>query len=243
MNVLRFLSGVLGNAAGLLLFLAPMVTFKRIISSRSTEQFSGIPYVMTFLNCIIVAWYGLPFVSRNNILISTINGVGGVIEFTYVVIFLIYAQKKERTKILRLFALVVTVFLAIASVSLLALHGNTRKFFCGVAAGLFSTIMFASPLSVMRLVIKTKSVEFMPFFLSLFAFLCGASWLAYGLLGGDPFVFVPNGLGTGLGIAQLILYAIYCKNKGHTQNAIKDDFTEMDPEKIDQAKKPDSCHP
>ncbi|XP_030544141.1 bidirectional sugar transporter SWEET1-like isoform X2 [Rhodamnia argentea] len=203
MNVLRFLSGVLGNAAGLFLFLAPMVTFKRIISSRSTEQFSGVPYVMTFLNCIAFTWYGLPFVSRNNLLLSTINGIGGVIEFTYVVIFLIYAQKKERTKVMGLFALITTLFLAIAFVSLLALHGNTRKFFCGVAAALFSTIMYASPLSVM----------------------------------------VPNGLGTGLGIAQLILYAIYCKNKSHTQNIIKDDFTEMDPEKADQAKKPDSHHP
>ncbi|KAF8030822.1 hypothetical protein BT93_D0115 [Corymbia citriodora subsp. variegata] len=242
MHVLRLLIGVLGNATGLLLFLAPMVTFKRIVRSRSTEQFSGVPYVMTLLNCIVFAWYGLPFISRNNILLSSINGIGGVIEFTYIVIFLIYAPKKERTKVIGLFALIMTVFLAIASISLLALHGNTRKFFCGVAAALFSTVMFASPLSVMRMVIKTKSVEYMPFFLSLFASLCAMSWLIYGLLSGDPFVTVPNGFGTGLGIAQLILYAIYCKNGNHTENAIQDDFAEMDLEKIDQVKKPDSRH-
>lgn len=242
MRILRFLIGVLGNAAGLLLFLAPVITFKRIIRSRSTEQFSGIPYVMALLNCLVFTWYGLPFVSRNNLLVSTVSGIGGVIEFTYIVIFLIYAPKKERTKIIGLFAFIMTVFLVIASVSLLALHGNTRKLFCGIAAALFSTIMFASPLSVMRMVIKTKSVEYMPFFLSLFAFLSGVSWLTFGLLSGDPFIIVPNGFGTGLGIAQLILYAIYCKNKSHTENTIKDDFTEMDLGMIDQAKKPDSSH-
>lgn len=34
----------------------------------------------------------------------------------------------------------------------------------------------------------------MPFFLSLFVFLCGTSWFIYGLLGRDPFVAVSSTL-------------------------------------------------
>ena len=86
--------------------------------------------------------------SENNILVSTINGTGAVIESIYVLIFIIYATKKVKAKIFGLLMFVLSVFAVVALVSLLALHGNTRKIFCGFAAAIFSTIMYASPLSV-----------------------------------------------------------------------------------------------
>jgi solute carrier family 50 protein (sugar transporter) len=215
MDVVRFIFGIFGNATALFLFLSPIVTFRRIIKSRSTEDFSGVPYNMTLLNCLLSAWYGLPFISPNNLLVSTINGTGTVIEAIYVMIFLIFAPPKLRRKMFGLLMIVITIFSIVALVSLLALHGQGRKVFCGLAATIFSICMYASPLSIMRLVIKTKSVEYMPFLLSLFVFLCGTSWFIYGLLGRDPFVAVPNGCGCFLGTLQLILYAIYRKNKGN----------------------------
>ncbi|XP_072970607.1 bidirectional sugar transporter SWEET1a-like [Typha angustifolia] len=214
MAVLHFLFGIFGNATALFLFLSPIATFRRVVRCRSTEDFSGVPYTMTLLNCLLSAWYGLPFISPNNILVSTINGTGAVIESVYVVIFLTFAPNKLRVRMLGLLALVMSVFAVVALVSLLALHGHSRKIFCGFAAAIFSICMYASPLSIMRLVIKTKSVEYMPFFLSLFVFLCGTSWFIYGLLGRDPFVAVPNGCGSVLGSLQLILYAIYRNHKG-----------------------------
>uniref|UniRef100_A0A2P2NIH9 Bidirectional sugar transporter SWEET n=1 Tax=Rhizophora mucronata TaxID=61149 RepID=A0A2P2NIH9_RHIMU len=239
MDILHFVFGVFGNATALFLFLAPTITFKRIIKNKSTEQFSGIPYVMTLLNCLLSTWYGLPFVSKNNILVSTINGTGAVIETVYVLIFLVYASRKEKAKILGLFTIVLSVFAMVALVSLLALHGSTRKDFCGFSATIFSIIMYASPLSIMRLVIKTKSVEFMPFFLSLFVFLCGTSWFVFGLLGHDPFVAVPNGFGCGLGTMQLILYFIYRNSKGEAKKPIPDHSLEMDSTVAPQQKLPE----
>lgn len=234
MDVLHFLFGIFGNATALFLFLSPTITFKRIIRSKSTEDFSGIPYVMTLLNCLLSAWYGLPFVSKNNLLVWTINGTGAVLEIIYVLIFILYAPRKEKSKILGLFTLVLFIFAVVAFVSLFALQGNTRKLFCGLAATIFSIIMYASPLSIIRLVIKTKSVEFMPFFLSLFVFLCGTSWFIYGLLGKDIFIFVPNGFGCGLGAIQLILYFIYRKHKGNDAKKPTAQSMEMSSEKPQQ---------
>ncbi|KAG2665726.1 hypothetical protein I3843_15G021500 [Carya illinoinensis] len=195
---------------------------------------------MTLLNCLLAAWYGLPFVSTDNLLVATINGTGSAIEFIYVIIFLIFAPKREKAKIFGLLMFVLAVFALVALVSLLALHENNRKVFCGFGTTIFSIIMYASPLSIMRTVIKTKSVEFMPFFLSLFVFLCGTSWFVYGLLGGDPFVYVPNGFGCGLGTAQLILYFIYRNKKGGTKKPSStsvEDSLEMGLPKPNQEKK------
>lgn len=160
--------------------------------------------------------YGLPFISPNNILVSIINGTGAGLEIIYVIIFLTFAPKKEKAKVFGLFLSVLALFATIALVSILALHDYKRKLLCGYAAVIFSIIMYGAPLSVMvslylifssapphptpnlslnlmcmqRMVIKTKSVEYMPFFLSLCVFLCGTSWFIYGLIGKDPFIYV-----------------------------------------------------
>ncbi|KAL5075603.1 hypothetical protein RYX36_014587, partial [Vicia faba] len=156
--------------------------------------FSDILYVMTLLNCLLSAWYGLPFVFPHNILVSTINGTGAVIEIIYVLIFILFAPKKEKIKIFGLFTAVLSVFYVVVFVSLFALHDTYRKMLCGFAAAIFSVIMYGSPLSIMRLVIKRKNVEFMPFFLSVFVFLCDTSWFIFGLLGHDPFIVVSYSL-------------------------------------------------
>jgi len=115
-------------------------------------------------------------------------------------VFLFYIRdKKYRVKILGLLITVLSIFAMVALVSLFALHGHARKIFCSFAAAIFSICMYASPLSIMKTVIKTKSVKYMPFFLSVFVFLCSTSWFIFGLLGKDPFVYVPNGVESVLG--------------------------------------------
>ncbi|KAG5612143.1 hypothetical protein H5410_023424 [Solanum commersonii] len=213
-KVLRTAFGILGNVFGVLLFMAPMITFKRIISKRSTEQFSSIPYVIALLNCLLSVWYSLPFVSPDNLLVTIVNSIGAGLEATYVLIFLIFAPKKEKAKICGYLFVVFSIVSCVALISLLAFHGNKRKLLCGFAFTISCIMMYGSPLSVMRLVIKSKSVEYMPFFLSLAVFICSISWFIFALLGKDPFILVPNVIGTLLGAVQLILYGIYRDNRG-----------------------------
>lgn len=103
----------------------------------------------------------------------------------------------------------IVLFLVIVVGSLEISDFTIRRMVVGFLSCAALISMFASPLFVINLVIQTRSVEFMPFYLSLSTFLMSASFLAYGILNNDPFVYVPNGAGTVLGIVQLGLYSYY----------------------------------
>ncbi|CAI8597838.1 unnamed protein product [Vicia faba] len=125
----------------------------------------------------------------------------------------LYSDSKKRLKVF--FGLLVElIFIFLLSfVSLTMIHNvNKRSAVVGTICMLFNVAMYASPLSVMKMVIKTKSVEFMPFFLSLASFSNGVSWTIYALIPFDPFIAIPNGIGTLFAVVQLILYATYYKS-------------------------------
>ncbi|KAL9252491.1 Bidirectional sugar transporter SWEET3-like protein [Drosera capensis] len=107
---------------------------------------------------------------------------------------------------------VVAVLCVAALTSAFVFHDHhKRKVFIG-SIGLFASVtMYGSPLVVVKLVIETKSVKFMPFYLSLTSFLASSLWMAYGLLSHDLFLATPNLVGSPLGILQLLLYCKYKK--------------------------------
>lgn len=209
---LRLAIGVLGNAASLLLYAAPILTFARIIKRKSTEEFSCIPYILALWNCFLYTWYGLPVVSYRweNFPVVTVNGVGILLEISFIAIYFWFASTKQKIKVAAMALGVLTFFIIIAIVSTFIFHDHHhRKVFVGSIGLVASVAMYGSPLVAVKRVIKTKSVEFMPFYLSLFSFISSSLWLAYGLLSHDLFLASPNLVGSPMGVLQLILYCKY----------------------------------
>ncbi|XP_068666831.1 bidirectional sugar transporter SWEET2a [Aristolochia californica] len=207
-------AGIAGNLFAFVLFVSPLPVFRRIIRNKSTEQFSGLPYIYALINCLICMWYGLPLVSPGIILVATVNSIGAIFQLTYIIIFVIYAERGKRMKMLGLLATVFGLFALIVIISLICLEPPMRQLFVGYLSVASLICMFASPLFIINLVIRTKSVEFMPFYLSLSTFLMSLSFFGYGMLKHDAFIFVPNGIGCVLGAIQLLLYAYYNRTRG-----------------------------
>ncbi|XP_065863679.1 bidirectional sugar transporter SWEET17 [Euphorbia lathyris] len=227
MAALSFYVGVIGNVISVLMFLAPVNTFWRIVENRSTEEFESLPYVCTLLNAALWTYYGI--IKPGAYLVATVNGFGILVELVYVSLFLIYASPKMKVKTGITIALLDVGFLVAAVlVTRLALVGDVRINATGFICAGLNIIMYASPLAAMKTVVTTKSVEFMPFLLSFFFFLNGAIWTFYAFLTADVFLGVPNGVGFVLGIAQIVLYLIYCRNgKRYNRNLINDDVLEQ----------------
>ncbi|XP_022136759.1 bidirectional sugar transporter SWEET4 [Momordica charantia] len=213
LELARTVVGIIGNIIALFLFLSPLPTFVGIWKKGSVEQFSAIPYLATLVNCLVWVLYGLPAVHPGSILVITINGAGTLIELVYIVLFFVFSDRKKRVKLV-LVLLVELVFITLLSlVVLLFFHTHTkRSMVVGTICILFNIGMYASPLSVMKLVITTKSVEYMPLSLSIASFANGVAWSIYACLPFDPYILIPNGLGTLFGLAQLILYGSYYKS-------------------------------
>ncbi|KAM7268477.1 hypothetical protein ACFE04_010643 [Oxalis oulophora] len=191
---LRLAVGVMGNAASLLLYASPILTFRKILKTKSIDGYSCIPYVVTLLSCLIYSWYGLPTISYK-------------------------WENFPLVKVAVMVFFVILFFCVSATMSIFLFHDHHhRKIFMGSIGLVVAASMYGSPLVVLKQVVSTKSVEFMPFYLSFFSFLSSLIWLAYGLLSHDLVLASPNMVGCPLAILQLLVYCKYRKGKEEPKN-------------------------
>ncbi|CAO2149005.1 unnamed protein product [Urochloa humidicola] len=205
---LAFTFGLLGNIISFMTYLAPLPTFYRIVKSKSTEGFQSVPYVVALFSAMLWIYYSL--LKSNEFLLITVNAAGCVIETIYIVIYLTYAPKKAKLfTAMILLLLNVGVFGLILLLTMLLSAGEKRVVVLGWVCVVFAVSVFIAPLSIIRKVVVTRSVEFMPFFLSLSLTVSAVVWFLYGLLIKDKYVALPNVIGFTFGVIQMGLYAFY----------------------------------
>ncbi|KAH0468328.1 hypothetical protein IEQ34_003361 [Dendrobium chrysotoxum] len=216
---IRTAVGIIGNVISLVLFLSPVPTFYRICKNKSVEHFSVIPYVATLLNCMLWALYGMPFVKPNSTLIVTINGAGTVIELLYIFIYLLYSNGSRRIKALLLLFTDIAFIAVVAGIILSIFKSHERRtLIIDILCIVFCIMMYASPLSIMKRVIRTKSAEYMPLYLSIAYFFNGLCWTTYSLIHLDVNLTIPNAIELLFAIVQLLLHAIYNKSTKRQSN-------------------------
>ncbi|KAE9608596.1 putative SWEET sugar transporter [Lupinus albus] len=206
---LAFVFGLLGNIISFMVFLSPMPTFYKIYKKKNAEGYQSIPYVVALFSSMLWIYYAL-IKGESSLLLITINSFGCVIETIYLAMFLFYATKKTMLSTIKLLLLLnVFGYGAMLLSTLYLAKGSKRLSIIGWISLVFNISVFAAPLGIMRRVIKTRSVEYMPFTLSFFLTLNAVMWFFYGLLLKDYYIAFPNTIGFLFGIIQMVLYLVY----------------------------------
>ena len=183
-------------------------TFRRIVTRRSTEEFSGVPYVVAAVQCF--AWTVYCILTPGRLSPGVTNGIGVAVEGAYSAVFMRYVDAgPKRAAFARTLALACSCSVAATGFLLLGVPARRQAATVGLVADVLNVIMYSAPLGVMGTVVRTRSVEFMPFNLSLGTLGSAACWSAYAIYVGDATILVPNGMGVALALAQLALYARY----------------------------------
>ncbi|KAL5704104.1 hypothetical protein ACHQM5_022577 [Ranunculus cassubicifolius] len=207
-STLPFVFGILGNIVSFIVFLAPLPTFFRVYKRKDTEGFQSIPYVVALFSAMVWLYYA--YLKPNGSMLLIINGFGCVIEILYIVVYLIYAPKTARVSTFKWLVLLNGVaFGAIVGFTYFLSKGKIRVTIVGWICCAFAVSVFVAPLSIIRQVLRTKSVEFMPITLSFFLTLSAVMWFCYGIFIKDLYVAIPNVLGFLFGVAQMVLYLMY----------------------------------
>ncbi|KAG5605309.1 hypothetical protein H5410_026801 [Solanum commersonii] len=129
--------------------------------------------------------------------------------YIYKLIDVLNMQIKQRQTVRLLVLLIGGLYTLIFLITLFPLNGVLRVQVVGWICVTVAVGVFAAPLSIVFQVVRTKSVEFMPFTLSFFLTLSAIMWFGYGLLLKDLCIALPNVLGFFLGMIQMLLYGIY----------------------------------
>ncbi|XP_057443543.1 bidirectional sugar transporter SWEET6b-like [Lotus japonicus] len=232
--IARNVVGVIGNVISFGLFFSPAPTFYKIFKKKSVEEYKPDPYLATVMNCAFWVFYAMPFVHPHNILVVTINSIGLLFEVFYLTMFWIYATNGGRRKVLLILLGELIFFAAVVLTILMAVHGtHLRSLVVGIICDIFNILMYVSPLTVMAEVIRTKSVKYMPFSLSLANLLNGVCWTIYSLIHPfDLFILISNSVGVFSGVVQLILYAWYSSCKGEQDGGDDNHVQDQQPKRI-----------
>ena len=90
----------------------------------------------------------------------------------------------------------------------------------GLSGNFISLVYYGAPLSTMAEVIKKRDSSSILLPLTLMNLLNAALWTIYGLATGDAYVFVPNGIGGLLSLAQVALAFLYPAKSSATSRSL-----------------------
>lgn len=208
----RFLS-IAPVVSAFLLLLSPSRSVHEIYKKKSTMALSVVPYLCLLLSTLNWGIYGVLF---KDLTLIVPNVFGIIMGFTYTAVYHRYAAKKQIRALYGSYLFLV-LFYVILGVVLGIFETVQIEIMSAIALTTYVAFL-VSPFATLYTVLKTKSVDSLPFDLSMMLFLNSFLWALYGLLVIlDPVLYYPNIFGTVISALQLLCHVCYGDFLGSTK--------------------------
>jgi len=195
-----------------LLQMAPFHQFREIAQTKSTADYSPIPYMSMLSNSALWFLYGIS-TGNTTLILSYLTAVSSAAVCTAV--FAKHNTKPENSAVMKKYGILSGSLLGALTygafcTDLGSMIGMDAAGMLGTVGVATAVMAYVSPLSVMKSVIQNKSASALPFGLCSAMALNAATWFCYGwFITDDIYLWIPGLLGVTAGLTQLTLLAIY----------------------------------
>ncbi|DBA05136.1 TPA: hypothetical protein N0F65_004986 [Lagenidium giganteum] len=200
------------SLAACYMFASPMHDIRRVHRSKTTGTMQLLPLLSMFGNCACWTMYGL--LARAYFPLMATNAVGLGFSTLYWIVYHRHSPPAQKPMVRKQMTMVLAalVVLGLYPTFSVAPRKVVQANIGYVAIGV-CTIMFASPLAVVKQVVQKKNADLLPFGMIVAGFVNSVLWLSYGFILADNFVIMPNVVNLVLGSIQLALFCIFPKQR------------------------------
>lgn len=193
--------------AAIMMYGATLRTVTEARRAHSLKELSPLPFPVLLANS--AGWVGYACVTRDPFVLVP-NLVGVLLGVFYTLVVASLATQRARDTV-TLEALVGTaIILGLSAYGPFSgAETETVRAAWGWGANLILVAYYASPLSTVALVVRTRSSGSLHPGMVTMNLINGALWTSYGFAVADPFIYVINGLGAVISVILLALTIVY----------------------------------
>jgi solute carrier family 50 protein (sugar transporter) len=196
--------GTMAPFASVLVCMSPIPTIQRINRERKVGSLPLLPYSTMIINSMLWFAYGL---LKKEIKIYSCNGTGLILGVVYFVHYIKFSPAASSTLPgsvqQHVQAILITLIFTVFS---MMTPSTDPGWLIGKVGMVFCVGLFASPLSVVRVVIVSRSAKSIPLPFTLACLVNCFLWTTFGWFqANDANIYVPNFLGLCLSVIQLAL--------------------------------------
>ena len=196
--------GWIGALVSICFFVSPIFKYKNLMKKKvDYKEINILIIVGNYVSSLVWLIYGFENKIKQ---ITVCYSLGALISFIWILIYLVHMGKEKRTQ-----ALIYTMILSsltFAIFVILEVIINDKKIL-GEVCFIVCSLSYISPTQLLIKVLNSKNHKMIPIYSAIVSAIGYGSWTLFGLFKFNGNIIIPNLVGLGFALAQIILYRVY----------------------------------